>query len=1204
MRLACPSFLPSRPRLRALGIVAAAVLFALRPTDAAAQCVSLTTPGSAYTQNFDTLSNTAGSTTNNLTITGWFLTETGGGARDNEQYGVDTGASTTGDTYSYGSAASTERALGQLRSGTLVPNFGSCYTNNTGTTIASLQVAYTGEQWRLGTINRTDQMNFEYSTNATDLVTGTWTGVAALNFVTPDTATTGAKNGNAAADRTALSSTISSLSIANGATFWIRWADTDASGADDGLAVDDFSLTPNPGGPPPLSLSINDVALAEGNAGTTTFTFTVSLTAPANPGGVTFDIATADNTATTADNDYVANSLTGQTIPAGSSTYSFSVTVNGDAVIEPNQTFFVNITNVTGATLVDGQGQGTINNDDVSLTPIHDIQGPGASSPVVGASVTTTGIVTGVKSNGFFLQEPDATVDADPLTSEGIFVFTSSAPPAAVALGNKVQVAGTVSEFVPSADPLQPPLTEITGPAVVLLSAGNPLPAPVTLTPSFPDPGGAHDQLERLEGMRVSIASLTVTGATAGNVSETNATATSTGVFYGVVTGVARPFREPGIQAPDPAPAGAIPPIPRFDSNPERIRVDSDGLVGSGAMEVGWGTTITGLVGPLDYNTRTYTVLPDPTPAPVVTGGPTPTPVTTPLGSEFTVASYNLERFFDAVNDPGIGEPVLTVTAFNNRLAKASLGIRNYLKTPDIVGIVECENLTTLQALASRISSDAIAAAQPDPLYQAFLFEGNDVGGIDVGFLVKTAIVAGATPRVTVNSVTQFGLATTILNPDSSADLLNDRPPLVLDAVINHASGATFPVVVIVNHLRSLLGVDDTSAGPNGWATAGDRVRNKRQKQAEFLANLVQTRQIANPAEHIILVGDFNAFEFNDGYGDTMNVIAGTPPPDNQTVVPGDGIDLVSPDLVNLSSTAAPSERYSYVFDGNAQSLDHALINAALSSDTLARREEHPRINGDFPETARNSTVSVTRLSDHDPIVTFFRVASFLSGNANLSNMTLSSGTLAPAFAPATTSYSATVASAVSAITVTPTAANAEAAIEVQINGGGFASVASGTPSGSLALNVGANTAQVKVTSEDASATQTYSVAIHRCAAITLSALPNGLLSAAYTATISASGGIGPYTYALTSGSLPSGLTLNGSDPAGFTGTTSATGTFNFQITATDTAAPGTCTGVRNYTVHIGSSVAAGDLVIREFRLRGPASATDEYIVVHNRATS
>jgi hypothetical protein len=211
-----------------------------------AQCVSLTTMGSAYTQNFDTLSNTAGSTTNNLTIPGWFLTETGGGARDNEQYAVDTGGSTTGDMYSYGAAAATDRALGQLRSGTLIPLFGACFTNNTGATIASLNVGYTGEEWRLGTASRpiADQMNFEFSSNATDLTTGTWTGIAALNFAAPDNVTVGAKNGNAAADRTAITSTINGTGIPNGATFWIRWNDTDATGADDGLAIDDFSLTP------------------------------------------------------------------------------------------------------------------------------------------------------------------------------------------------------------------------------------------------------------------------------------------------------------------------------------------------------------------------------------------------------------------------------------------------------------------------------------------------------------------------------------------------------------------------------------------------------------------------------------------------------------------------------------------------------------------------------------------------------------------------------------------------------------------------------------------------------------------------------------------------------------------------------------------------------------------------------------------------
>ncbi|HEV2829465.1 MAG TPA: lamin tail domain-containing protein [Pyrinomonadaceae bacterium] len=121
------------------------------------------------------------------------------------------------------------------------------------------------------------------------------------------------------------------------------------------------------------ALSINDAALAEGNGGTTTVSFTVSLSAPAPTGGVTFDIATQDDTATVADNDYVAHSLTGQTIPAGSSTYTFDVAVNGDLTIEANETFFVNLTNVSGATLNDAQGVGTIQNDDSPTLSINDV---------------------------------------------------------------------------------------------------------------------------------------------------------------------------------------------------------------------------------------------------------------------------------------------------------------------------------------------------------------------------------------------------------------------------------------------------------------------------------------------------------------------------------------------------------------------------------------------------------------------------------------------------------------------------------------------------------------------------------------------------------------------------------------------------------------------------------------------------------------
>lgn len=731
------------------------------------------------------------------------------------------------------------------------------------------------------------------------------------------------------------------------------------------------AFAPCGGGGQP-TLSIADVVVDEGNAGTATASFTVTLSQPAGPGGVTFDIATADGTATVADNDYVANVLIAQAIAEGATSYVFDVVVNGDTAIEPSETFTVDVSNVAGAAVGDAQAIGTIANDDVELVAIHDIQGPGAASPRVGENVATTGIVTARRSNGFFLQAPEAEYDADPLTSEGILVFTGAAPPAAAAVGNTVRVSGQVQEFVPSADPFQPPLTEIGGSVTVVQTGTAALPAPVELSATLPDPAGAFDQLERLEGMRVRVPSLTVGAPTDGFTSEPNATGTTNGVFQGVVTGVARPFREPGIPAPDPAPSGggSIPPIPRFDSNPETLRVDSDAL-GAAALDVATGAVVTDLVGPLDYTFRRYTVLPDGSATPGVTAGPDPRAARVATANEFTVAAYNMERFFDTVNDPAIGEPVLTAEAFERRLGKASLAIRDYLHAPDVLGVVEMENLSTLQALAARINADAVAAGDADPQYVAHLEEGNDVGGIDVGFLVKTAEVAAGVQRVEVTAVTQVNKDEPFVNPDGSSELLNDRPPLLLEAVVRYADGRDFPVTVIVNHLRSLNDVNSEDPGSAGWSTLGERVRAKRQKQAESLANLVQARQTANPDERIVAIGDFNAFEFNDGLGDSIATISGTPTPDEQTAVAGDGADLVEPDLVNLAATLPAAEQYSFVFDGNAQTLDHVLANEPLLLAAVSTLD-HARISADFPEVARNDSASPARLSDHDPAIAYF----------------------------------------------------------------------------------------------------------------------------------------------------------------------------------------------------------------------------------------
>jgi predicted extracellular nuclease len=223
--------------------------------------------------------------------------------------------------------------------------------------------------------------------------------------------------------------------------------------------------------------------------------------------------------------------------------------------------------------------------------------------------------------------------------------------------------------------------------------------------------------------------------------------------------------------------------------------------------------------------------------------------VPTPTSDELTVASFNMERFFDTVNDPSTGDPVLTAAAYDRRLNKASLIVRTVEKLPDVIGVEEMENLTTLQDVAARINSDALAATGTNPQYQAYLVEGNDIGGIDVGFLVKST-------RVTVVDVTQFGKDTTYVEPAGGSALLNDRPPLLLRATIVRPTGGTFAFTVIVNHLRSLSGIDDPADG--------DRVRQKRRAQAEFLANLIQARQVADPNENIITVGDMNAFQVND----------------------------------------------------------------------------------------------------------------------------------------------------------------------------------------------------------------------------------------------------------------------------------------------------------------------------------------------------
>ena len=601
------------------------------------------------------------------------------------------------------------------------------------------------------------------------------------------------------------------------------------------------------------------------------------------------------------------------------------------------------------------------------VTPIHAVQGSGLTSPMVGHSVVVRGIVTAVRSNnGFFIQEPDALIDADPSTSEGIFVFTSTAPPAAAAVGNLVQVVGTVLEFTPIGDPSALSITQISSPSVTLLSTGNPLPTPIVLTTAQLNASGGVAQLERFEGMRVSIPSLTVVSPSEGNITESSAAASSTGIYYGVITGTPRPLRETGRHVLD----GVAPPVgvspPQFDGNPEVIQIRSRGQVGATSADVTTGATVTNLVGVLDYTPRRYALLPD-VGSGTISGGATLRAVTPRAAEEATIASVSLSRFYDEVND-GNGGPTLTAAALDKRLTKAAAAISNFARTPDIIAVQDVENLRVLGLLADRINSTAAAA----PQYIPYLIQGNDVSGLNIGFLVNTQTVGASLPRVEVLEVTQLLKNTVLTNPDTSTSLLFAFPPVLLRANVHFSATQSWPVTVFNAQLRISSGQDDPIAGSNGWATEGDRVRAFRQAQATQLATLIQARQAANANENIVVTGDFKSFEFNDGYVHPMGVIAGLPAPDTTTFVPGDGVSPVTPALTNVSALVASAERYNVIEQGNAQLFGHVLANTATIASTAARRVEFARVNVDFATSNYGTAGTATRFAAQDPAVAYF----------------------------------------------------------------------------------------------------------------------------------------------------------------------------------------------------------------------------------------
>jgi predicted extracellular nuclease len=510
----------------------------------------------------------------------------------------------------------------------------------------------------------------------------------------------------------------------------------------------------------------------------------------------------------------------------------------------------------------------------VVVREIYEIQGSGSASPYAGQTVETRdNIVTAVGNQGFFIQMPDFRADASSATSNGIYVFTGNT--AAVAVGDQVDVKGTVVEFFD--------FTEFSGTITITVDANNmPLPA------YFQIPAG-YSNFEPLEGMLVRMTNGRATDGT-DQFNETTVVAAST-----------RPFRTPGVNG---------------GNYPEIFDVDPTGLGGAAQQIIG-GATIQLAEGPLAFDFGDYSIW---STALQFTNPAYPRPARARNAGELVVAAQNMLRLFDDQDDPSLGEPVTGTAAYQARLAVISAHIRNNLAAPDVLAVSEVENISTLMDLADKVNFD-----DPTLGYTAYLEEGNDIGGIDVGFLVRNT--------VSVDSVAQLGPDDTWIDPATNAPAdLNDRPALLLQGSYN-GNGAPFPIAVVAVHQRSLIDVE-TSA----------RVREKRELQAENLAQHLNDLQAANPGIRIVVTGDFNAFEFDDGYVDVMGILTS------------------SAGLINQVLTVPAGDRYSYIHEGVAQVLDHSLTSASLNDYTRGVNFAHA--NADAP-------VAFEPASDHDGVVLY-----------------------------------------------------------------------------------------------------------------------------------------------------------------------------------------------------------------------------------------
>lgn len=903
---------------------------------------------SSYSQNFDSLLSTGTNNawTDDNTIPGWYSNRT--------LYIASTGTNNAGALYSFGSASlPTNRALGSVASnGTETIFYGVRLLNNTSNTITSLNIQYIGEQWRDGGNTTPQKLDFSYQVGATSLTGGNWIDFDALDFTGPivsasASATAAALDGNSSANRVSLASNLSNLSLAPNQEIWLRWVDVNDTGNDHGLAIDDFSVTAT--GTPPTNTAGVIITQSGGSTNVTeggaSDTYTVALNTQPTA-DVTINISPDAQTTSspTSLTFTTANWNTGQTV---------TVTAVDDTVVEGTHSGVINYTATSNDTSYSGISitpvNVTITDNEVAsaITKIHQIQGNGSVfNSSFGGTRTIEGIVVGdfqgsANLSGFYVQEENADTDADPTTSEGIFVFDSTFG-VAVNVGDKVRVTGTVAEFTSATSSLTQ-LSSIT--SVVNLGAST-LP---TVT-NIQLPVTSVTDLERYEGMRVNIS------AEEGNLTVTEFF--QLGRFGQILLSATGASNQPGTdgrldqytQFNTPSVSGYSAYLGeiakrqiylddgRSTQNPDPIIFGRGGNPLSATNTLRGGDTVASIIGVLDQRFEGYRVQ--------TTSGinftPTnPRPTAAPnVGGTLKVASFNVLNYFNG-DGTGSGFPTArgadTSAEFTRQRAKTIAAI-NALNA-DVVGLIEMENdgygaTSAIQDLVNGLN--AVTAPGTYAFVNPGVGQGSDA--IKVAFIYKPGSVTPVGNAV----VTPSGFGT------GSFDLVGRKP--LAQTFRQNSNNEQFTAVV--NHFKS----KGSSSGGAGDADAGDGQalsNGTRTRQAQDLAAWLATNPTGTTDTDYLILGDLNAYAKEDPL-----------------------TTLASSGYNNL----VPNSNYSYVFDGQWGSLDYALANSSLKTQVTGAAEFH--INADEPSvldynTEFKSTGQQTSLynsdfyrsSDHDPIL-------------------------------------------------------------------------------------------------------------------------------------------------------------------------------------------------------------------------------------------